>query len=131
MTDADGDGYGDDNPASGVTAGNDCNDNDCDGSVDPDDAADVSDWYGDADADGFGDVARTTQACEQPEGHVPDTAKCDDSDDATYPGATAVEGDDIRCPRPARPRGVRSRSPGTERRGCLLNTPNTRAHRRE
>ena len=104
MTDADGDGYGDDSPASGVTAGTDCDDssgvispaatevcdtldNDCDGSTDEDTAVDVLTWYLDSDVDGFGDGAVSDIDCEQPTGYVADNTDCDDSDGNTFPGA--------------------------------------------
>ncbi|MDP2316603.1 MAG: putative metal-binding motif-containing protein [Pseudomonadota bacterium] len=47
-----------------------CNatDDDCDGVVDEDDAADASTWYADADADGFGDAAASVLACAAPGG---------------------------------------------------------------
>jgi len=112
MTDGDGDGYGDDSPATGVTAGTDCDDtdatrspdatevcdgldNDCDGAVDPSDAADASEWYADADGDGFGDPDSPSLACEQPEVHVADNTDCDDTDASAYPGAGEVAGDGI------------------------------------
>jgi hypothetical protein len=44
-----------------------CNgvDDDCDGEVDEDGG---TDWYADADGDGFGDAAAVATACEAPEG---------------------------------------------------------------
>ncbi len=118
--DGDGDGFGD--PGSTTTAcsqpsgyvGNtdDCDDgeplaytgatelcdgvdNDCDDTVDNDDAADASSWYADSDGDGFGDAASTTLACEQPSGFVSDDTDCDDADASVFPGAEEVAGDGI------------------------------------
>ncbi len=66
-----------------------CNgvDDDCDGDLDEDDAADASTWYADADADGFGDVTVSTTACAQPSGDVADDTDCDDDNNTVYPGA--------------------------------------------
>ncbi len=63
-------------------------DNDCDGTVDEDDAVDATTWYADSDSDGYGDSGSTTQACSQPSGYVSDATDCDDSVATTYPGAT-------------------------------------------
>ena len=49
----------------------------------------ATEWYRDADGDGFGDVARgSTQACSTPEGFVAASGDCDDTDAAAFPGAT-------------------------------------------
>jgi hypothetical protein len=113
--DADGDGHGD---ASGVASAcvapsgyvaepDDCDDadaavspdadelcdgvdNDCDGDVDEPDAADAATWYGDGDADGYGDADRTQTACSQPVGFVDDDTDCNDQSDAAYPGAEEI-----------------------------------------
>jgi len=104
MTDADGDGYGDDSPAFGVTAGTDCDDtdsavspsateecdgidNDCDGDTDENDAIDALSWYLDTDGDGYGDSSSTDTACDQPSGYVSDPNDCDDSNANTHPSA--------------------------------------------
>ena len=60
-------------------------DNDCDGSVDPDTAADALTFYADGD-DGFGDALTTTTACEAPSGYVDDATDCDDTDATGEPG---------------------------------------------
>ena len=106
-TDVDGDDYGDDSPASGVTAGSDCDDgdasintaatemcdgddNDCDGTVDEGDAVDADTWYADVDEDGYGDATSSTTACDQPSGYITDDADCLDSAAAVYPGALEI-----------------------------------------
>ncbi len=110
--DADGDGYGDAEAAteaceqaSGmVEDDSDCDDgdaevnpdaaelcngvdDDCDGQVDEDDAADAATWYRDADEDGYGDAEEATTACDQPSGFVEDDGDCDDEHDDVNPGA--------------------------------------------
>jgi len=66
-----------------------CNgvDDDCDGDVDEDDAADALIWYEDWDGDGFGDPTSTEEACAAPIGYVADAADCDDGDPDIHPGA--------------------------------------------
>ena len=112
--DGDGDGYGDEDdggtlycdPPSGVVVdATDCDDsrlavnpaaaevcdgvdNDCDGVIDEDDATDAVTWYADADGDGYGDPAVTTQSCSRPTGYVADATDCDDGSGDVNPGAT-------------------------------------------
>ncbi len=62
-------------------------DNNCDGVVDEDDAADGTTWFSDADGDSYGDAAMTTAACLAPAGYVAADGDCDDSDAAYNPGA--------------------------------------------
>ena len=117
--DADADGYGDaatsdvdcDQPAGFVADATDCDDDatavnpgaaevcdaadtdeDCSGTADDDDptATGQTAWYADADADGYGDAAVSTPACNQPAATVADTTDCDDTDAAIHPGATEV-----------------------------------------
>jgi hypothetical protein len=113
--DADGDGFGDEDATteacevpSGYTAdATDCDDadaavnpdaeevcneidDDCDGSIDEDDAADAGTWYADADGDGYGDADSSTAACEQPSGYVADSTDCDDDEAAANPGTAEV-----------------------------------------
>lgn len=65
-------------------------DNNCDGNVD-EDSAQWPAWYPDGDGDGFGrDTASPPRACTAPSGHVGTRTDCDDTDLATYPGATEV-----------------------------------------
>ncbi len=101
--DLDGDGYGSDvalasceAPSGYVGNSDDCDDDsadvspadpevcntvddDCDGSVDEDEAADAGTWYRDSDGDGMGDPAVTTEACEEPSGYVDNDDDCDDT----------------------------------------------------
>ena len=121
--DADGDGWGDaldvqlacsqptgfvdvdgdcDDTASAVHPGADeyCDgvDTDCDGSVDEDDASDVSAWFADSDGDGWGDATSIDIACTQPSGFVSDWTDCDDADAAINPGASeSCNGGDDDC----------------------------------
>jgi hypothetical protein len=111
--DTDGDGFGDatmpeiacTGPVGAVRDATDCDDRDttvspagtercgggdedCDGTVDEDAAADAPAWYADADEDGFGDAAAPTSACVAPSGTVSDATDCDDTDAAFHPGAS-------------------------------------------
>jgi hypothetical protein len=73
-------------------------DTDCDGTVDEDDALDVSIWYADSDGDGYGDPLTTDLACTAPSGFGADDTDCDDSTDATFPGAVEnCDGVDTDC----------------------------------
>jgi hypothetical protein len=81
-------------------AGERCNgvDDDCDGTVDEDDASDALTWYEDADLDGYGDASSSTTACEEPSGYVSDDSDCDDGSDAINPGASeSCNGADDDC----------------------------------
>ncbi|MDP6933628.1 MAG: MopE-related protein, partial [Myxococcota bacterium] len=96
---AEGEGYSaqddcdDDNAEVNPGATETCDevDNDCDGEVDEDDAEDVSTWYFDYDGDGYGDEAYSLDACDAPDGYVPESGEgfdCDDTDEAFHPGAS-------------------------------------------
>ena len=70
-------------------------DNDCDGTIDEDDAIDADTWYADSDSDGYGDASSTTTACSVPSGYVADDSDCDDGDGTSYPGASEVCADGV------------------------------------
>ncbi len=123
--DADGDGYGDPGDVLStclevpgrVTDATDCDDtnlnihpdgvelcylvdDDCDGDIDEDDAADAATWYLDADGDGYGTSAGLALACTQPAGYSAWDTDCDDADVRYHPGATesdCADPDDYNC----------------------------------
>ena len=122
--DVDGDSYGDasdtttscDQPGDYVENDDDCDDsnasvspdatevcdsadNDCDGTVDENDAADATTWYADSDNDSFGDKSTSLVACDQPSGYVSDKTDCDDGDGTINPSAadTWYDGIDSDC----------------------------------
>jgi len=118
--DADGDGFGDganlaqscSAPLGYVSNYTDCNDNDnsvypgateicdgkdndCNGTIDENVK---STFYRDADGDGFGDGANSTQSCSTPLGYVSDNTDCNDDDDTVHPGAAEIcDGKDNDC----------------------------------
>ncbi len=119
--DADQDGFGDpldavvdcEQPEGRVADDSDCNDslsiahpgaveicdevdNDCDGTVDEDDAVDALTWYLDSDGDGYGDTLSTTTACELPSGYTEEAGDCDDTDATLNPDDTPGATED--CP---------------------------------
>jgi len=67
-------------------------DEDCNGLADDLDpsvaSAGKSDWYADADRDGYGDPSDSALACDTPAGRVADDTDCDDSANTVNPGAT-------------------------------------------
>jgi len=73
----------------------DLKDNDCDGTVDENDATDATTWYADTDLDNYGDLNSTITACSQTSGYVSDSSDCNDSDSSVYPGATETWYDGI------------------------------------
>ena len=123
--DSDSDGYGGsqfqetacDAPAGFVDGSTDCNDldadtypgadelcdggdNDCDGSVDEDDAVDAAEWYFDEDGDGYGIDSDTVTACDGPRDYVSHAGDCDDEDPAFHPGASesdCADANDYNC----------------------------------
>jgi hypothetical protein len=77
-----------------------CNevDDDCDGTVDEDDALDAGTWYADTDGDGYGDATSSTIACTASTGWIADATDCDDEDPDQFPGADEYcNGDDDDC----------------------------------
>ena len=70
-----------------------CNavDDDCDGTVDEDDALDAATWYIDADGDGYGHAGTTTAACDLPSGFAATDTDCDDTDALFNPGASETD----------------------------------------
>ena len=104
MADADGDDYGDESPASGVTAGTDCDDGDRavspaatettgDGSDQDCDGTEVC--YADADNDGYSSGTTTssdTDCGDSGEATASDpTGDCDDGDRYTFPGVASTD----------------------------------------
>jgi len=66
-----------------------CNaeDDDCDGDIDE---GVTTIYYADADLDGYGDSAHSTESCDLPPGHTETAGDCDDTDSAVHPAATEV-----------------------------------------
>ncbi len=121
--DTDGDGFGDASatlaacslPTGYSTDGTDCNDgsaavsptatelcntvdDDCDGTIDENDAADAPLWYTDADGDGYGDDNSAAPSCLQPAGTVALAGDCADTDAAHSPETPETcDGTDENC----------------------------------
>jgi len=121
--DDDGDGFGDaddsstacDQPSGTVSDDSDCDDtdaavspdgeelcnevdDDCDGTIDEDDATDASTWYADSDGDGYGDADDSSVACDEPSGYGEDDTDCDDTDAEINPGEEdRCDGEDNDC----------------------------------
>ena len=116
-TDVDADGFGDPDsgtvtctqPGDGVADDTDCDDtdaqvnpgadercatvgvdDDCDGDIDEDSAADAPTWFTDADHDGFGDPATAAPSCAAGEWQTSDDTDCDDTEPTVWPGAPAI-----------------------------------------
>ena len=115
MIDDDGDGYGDSSPRAGVDAGSDCDDgnaninpdgtetcngsdDDCNGKID-DDATDATEYYEDADGDGYGLTGSSLLSCFQPVFSATVDGDCDDTSDEVSPGAPedCTDGVDNNC----------------------------------
>lgn len=112
--DVDGDNYGATytlaacaQPAGYVALGTDCDDadvdanpagtevcdgddDDCDGTIDEDDAADATAYFVDADLDGFGDPATWLTSCTVVPDLLTDGSDCDDDNAGINPDATEV-----------------------------------------
>jgi hypothetical protein len=120
--DADGDGYG--VPTASVVAcdipgddwagrGGDCDDtnpdvnagqdelcstdidDNCDGQINENGAADATVYYADLDGDGYGNPDSSVAACIQPAAAVIDATDCNDWVASVHPGATEVCGDNV------------------------------------
>ena len=95
VTDADGDGYGEEDDCNDLDASIfpdateicDGIDNDCDDEIDE---GVLDTWYADMDDDGFGDPLNTTEACDPGDGWVATGNDCDDDHSESYPGAEEV-----------------------------------------
>ena len=76
---------------------NDIDDN-CDGEVDGEDAADPTTWYADSDNDGFGNPEYTVASCVLPAGFVTNALDCNDFDALMSPfGIEMCDGVDNDC----------------------------------
>jgi len=73
----------------------DGHDDDCDLDIDEDDSVDAPTWYADVDGDTYGNAAVTNVTCYEVFGWVLDDTDCDDTDAASYPGATEVAYDGV------------------------------------
>jgi len=89
VSSADGGDCDDGDAAVNPGASESCNeiDDDCDGTVDE---SVTSSFYDDADGDGYGDAASSSEACSAPSGTVTDSSDCDDMDPDIHPGAAEV-----------------------------------------
>ncbi len=107
-TDTDGDGFGDDAPTGTVTAGSDCDDgdsginpdatetcdsadNDCDGSVDEENATGCTTYYYDYDGDAYGSKTTAGKCLCAPTGYYTSSYKtdCYDNNASANPSATS------------------------------------------
>ena len=77
-----------------------CNgiDDNCDGAVDEDTAADAAVWYADSDRDAYGEASTAFASCSAPAGFVSEAGDCDDADPAVSPSALeSCDGVDNNC----------------------------------
>ena len=73
-------------------------DNNCDGNIDEAGAIGQTNFYLDADSDGFGDPITAVQACGAPAGYISTGGDCDDGNPSVYPGAIEIaDGVDNDC----------------------------------
>jgi hypothetical protein len=73
-------------------------DNDCNGQIDDGSGAAGTVWYGDSDADGYGDPGTVITACGQPIAFVSNSLDCDDGNAATNPTSYEIcDGVDNNC----------------------------------
>ena len=68
----------------------DLKDNNCDGTIDENEATDATAWYPDGDGDGWG-AGTATVACVAPAGFVLHDGDCDDADPSYHPGASETD----------------------------------------
>lgn len=73
-------------------------DENCNGVAD-ENPVDGTEWYADTDSDGYGNVATSLVACEQPEGYVLNIGDCDDADEKVNPAGEehCSDGVDSNC----------------------------------
>jgi hypothetical protein len=147
--DADVDSYGDpdrtqdacEQPLNYVANADDCDDHDddtspesteycngaddnCDGDVDEDTAADAPSWYPDVDLDGYGDESASKASCSKPAGYSEDDSDCDDSDATISPDASEICGTrvDENCDHSAYPCGYTGEVRMSEERGVAVSS---------
>ena len=82
------------NPGATEVCDADDTDEDCSGTADDADATvdtrTFTEWYLDADADGYGLASSSVSACDAPSGYSARDGDCDDTDSGVSPGATEV-----------------------------------------
>ncbi|MDP2309159.1 MAG: putative metal-binding motif-containing protein, partial [Pseudomonadota bacterium] len=69
-----------------------CNsvDDDCDGTIDENAAADAITWYRDADSDAYGNPSVSSVSCTAPSGYILNNTDCLDTSAISYPGANEI-----------------------------------------
>jgi hypothetical protein len=78
---------GNENTYPGAAERCDGEDNDCDGEIDEDV---LTEWYADADGDGYGELDSAYEVCDPPPGYVDNADDCDDTNDTAFPGGEEV-----------------------------------------